>query len=47
MSKISKPSAILSRSATAGNSWKEKVISAVSDEKKASFVDLMNKLTFI
>jgi hypothetical protein len=47
MSKLSRPSTALARSTTAGNLWKSKDVSAVSDEKKASFDDLMKKLTFI
>jgi hypothetical protein len=47
MSKLSTPSTTLARPATAGNLWESKDISGVSDEKKASFDDLMKKLTFI
>jgi hypothetical protein len=46
MSKLSKPSTTLARSATGGNLHDSKNVSSVSDEKKASFDDLMKKLMF-
>jgi hypothetical protein len=47
MSKLFKPSTSLARPSTAGNLWKNKNITPISDEKLTLFDDLMKKLTFI